>query len=64
MFGIMVRNQITATPQKKNMKPFCKRPAILTPQTLAMMKPAVTTTAMATSEKGSVTPKAEKSVLK
>ena len=23
--GIMVRNQMTATPQKKNMKPFCKR---------------------------------------
>ena len=64
MLGIMVRNQITATPQKKNIKPFCSRPAILTPQTLATMKPAVMTTAMATSEKGSVTPKAEKSVLK
>ena len=62
--GIIVRNQMTATPQKKNMKPFCSLPESLTPQTLATMKQAVTTTAIATSEKGSVTPKAAKSVLK
>ena len=54
MFGIIVRNQMTATPQKKNMKPFCSLPAILTPQTFATIKPSVTTSASATSETGSV----------
>lgn len=52
MFGIMVRNQMAATPQKKNIKPFCSRPVSLTPKTLAIMKPIVTINATATLDNG------------
>ena len=64
IFGIIVRNQIAATPQKKNIKPFCSRPVNLTPKTLAIMKTIVTINATATSDNGICHPKARQSVLK
>ena len=64
VFGIMVRNQMAATPQKKNIRPFCSRPVSLTPKTLAIMKPIVTINATATLDNGICQPKARQSVLK
>ena len=62
--GIMVRNQMAATPQKKNMKPFCSLPVSSTPRTLAMMNATSAMMAMTTSSTGSSTPNARKMVLK
>ena len=62
--GIMVRNQMTATPQKKNMKPFCRRPVICTPRTLVTMNSRSAAQASTTSGTGSSTPTARKMVLK
>ena len=62
--GIIVRNQMTATPQKKNMKPFCRRPVSCTPRTLVMMKPMSTMHAITVSSIGSSTPNAANIVLK
>ena len=62
--GIMVRNQMAATPQKKNMKPFCSLPVSSTPCTLAMMNATSAMMAMTTSSTGSSMPNARKMVLK
>jgi len=62
--GTIVRNQMTATPQKKNMNPFCKRPVICTPRTLVTMNSKSAAQASTTSGTGSSTPTARKMVLK
>ena len=63
-FGIIIRNQSAATPQKKNMKPFWRRPVSFTPMRFETVKAAVTTTARATSPIGRARPQADRSVLK
>ena len=62
--GIIVKNQIAATPQKKNIAAFCTRPETSTPNTLTTVNPATTIAARMTSEMGSSMPKARKMVLK
>ena len=62
--GTMVTNQMIATPQKKNMKPFCKRPVICTPHTFVMMNATSTMHASTVSPTGSSTPNAANIVLK
>jgi len=63
-FGSMVINHIIATPQKKNMKPFCKRPVISTPRIFVKMNTMTAALAIATSLTGSSNPKARNRVLK
>ncbi len=55
---------MTATPQKKNMKPFCRRPVICTPRTLVTMNSTSAMQASTTSGTGSSMPMARKTVLK
>ena len=62
--GTIVRNQMRATPQKKNIDAFCTRPESPTPKTLTIVKPATTNAASTASSMGRSMPRAKKIVLK
>ena len=64
MLGIIISAQIMATPQKKNMKPFWRRPVISVPRMFVTMKRTMGMAASSTSLIGSSTPNARNSVLK